>query len=255
VPAYLIKNGQTFRIIADSLGSPRLVVNIATGDIAQRIDYDEFGNIQLDTNQGFQPFGFAGGIYDTETGLVRFGARDYDPEVGRWTAKDPIDFDGGDANLYGYIWNDPINSADPSGLVCGTGACVAVGAIGVGVVQAVMAAYIAYMVAKTAQAVANAIADDDAPQDEDGVDWTESDQWEWSDDGGWYCPTPSGSQSGGGDAGDPNEPNKNREDKTYNTSAEHTRNASKCSAGKHQKGRARQKKDKGGEKGDSRRQY
>ncbi|HID99945.1 MAG TPA: hypothetical protein EYP59_06615, partial [Thiotrichaceae bacterium] len=168
VPAYLIKNGQTFRIIADSLGSPRLVVNIATGDIAQRIDYDEFGNVQLDTNPGFQPFGFAGGIYDTETGLVRFGARDYDPEVGRWTAKDPIDFDGGDANLYGYIWNDPINSADPSGLVCGTGACVV--AVGIGVARGGQAIHRAYRAWKMAQAVADEIGDDDADDDADDAE-------------------------------------------------------------------------------------
>lgn len=47
---------------------------------------------------------------------MRFGARDYDPEVGRWTAKDPIGFLGGDANLYGYCFNDPINFNDISGL-------------------------------------------------------------------------------------------------------------------------------------------
>ena len=43
-------------------------------------------------------------------------ARDYDPEVGRWTAKDPILFDGGQANLYVYVGNDPVNFIDPSGL-------------------------------------------------------------------------------------------------------------------------------------------
>jgi uncharacterized protein RhaS with RHS repeats len=48
---------------------------------------------------------------------VRFGARDYDPEIGRWTAKDPILFDGGDTNLYGYVVNDPVNLVDPSGQV------------------------------------------------------------------------------------------------------------------------------------------
>jgi len=69
-----------------------------------------------DTAPGFQPFGFAGGLYDPLTGLVRFGARDYDAEVGRWTAKDPIRFDGGDGNLYGYVGNDPVNWVDPSGL-------------------------------------------------------------------------------------------------------------------------------------------
>jgi len=61
-------------------------------------------------------FGFAGGFYDPDTGLVRFGARDYDAEVGRWTTKDPILFRGGDTNLYAYAGNDPVNSTDPSGL-------------------------------------------------------------------------------------------------------------------------------------------
>ena len=88
-----------------------------TGEIVQRIDYDAFGRITLNTNPGFQPFGFAGGLYDYQTGLVRFGARDYDPEIGRWTAKDPILFLGGQSNLYAYVLSDPVNLADPSGLV------------------------------------------------------------------------------------------------------------------------------------------
>ena len=55
-------------------------------------------------------------IYDGDTGLVRFGARDYDPGVGRFTTKDPIGFAGGDPNLYAYVLNDPINLIDPTGL-------------------------------------------------------------------------------------------------------------------------------------------
>jgi len=47
---------------------------------------------------------------------VRFGARDYDPEVGRWTTKDPIRFLGGDTNLYVYVQNNPLSLIDPSGL-------------------------------------------------------------------------------------------------------------------------------------------
>jgi RHS repeat-associated protein len=117
VPDYLERGGQTYRIVSDPLGSPRLVVDATTGAIVQRLDYDEFGNVVLDTNPGFQPFGFAGGLYDRDTRLVRFGARDYDPETGRWTAKDPIGFDGGDTNLYAYALNDPLNLTDPSGRV------------------------------------------------------------------------------------------------------------------------------------------
>jgi RHS repeat-associated protein len=100
VPDYMIRNGVTYRIIADHLGSPRLVIDTSTNTVAQRMDYDEFGNIlPSSTNLSFQPFGFAGGLYDQHTKLTRFGARDYDAETGRWTAKDPIRFNGGDTLL------------------------------------------------------------------------------------------------------------------------------------------------------------
>ena len=89
-------------------------LNATSGVVAQRLDYDAFGNVLLDTAPG-QPFGFAGGLYDSLTHLVHFGARDYDPETGRWTRKDPILFAGGDTNLYGYVGNDPINSIDSNG--------------------------------------------------------------------------------------------------------------------------------------------
>lgn len=116
VPEYMTKGGATCRILTDHLGSPRVVVNVADGGIAQRMDYDEFGNVIVDANLDFQPFGFAGGLYDGDTKVVRFGARDYDPETGRWTIKDPIRFRGGDTDLYAYGQGDPVNSADPSGL-------------------------------------------------------------------------------------------------------------------------------------------
>jgi len=116
IPDYIVKNGNTYRVISDHPGSPRLVVDIQTGAVVQRMEFDAFGNVTLDTNPGFQPFGFAGGLYDLDTKLVRFGARDYDAEIGRWTSKDPIKFAGGDTNLFGYVANDPVNWVDPSGL-------------------------------------------------------------------------------------------------------------------------------------------
>lgn len=75
--------------------------------------YDVAGNT-------FQPFGFAGGLYDQHTKLTRFGARDYDAQTGSWTAKDPIRFAGGDTDLYGYVFADPVNLIDPNGLVVGS---------------------------------------------------------------------------------------------------------------------------------------
>jgi RHS repeat-associated protein len=115
-PDYMVSGGVTYRIFSDQVGSPRLVVNSSTGAITEQINYDEFGNVISDTNPGFQPFGFAGGLYDQDTKLVRFGARDYEPSVGRWTAKDPIRFASGDSNLYGYVLDDPLNRIDLSGL-------------------------------------------------------------------------------------------------------------------------------------------
>jgi hypothetical protein len=47
---------------------------------------------------------------------VRFGFRDYDRAAGRWTARDPLLFAGGQANLYLYAGNNPINRRDPNGL-------------------------------------------------------------------------------------------------------------------------------------------
>ena len=116
VPDGFVRNGVTYRILTDHLGSVRYVLDAQTGDIAQRLGYDAYGQVILDSNPGFQPFGYAGGLHDAQTGLVRFGARDYDPETGRWASKDPIGFAGGSPELYEYCSNDPLNRKDPTGL-------------------------------------------------------------------------------------------------------------------------------------------
>jgi RHS repeat-associated protein len=122
--AMVMTDGTVYRLITDHLGSVRLVVNAETGEVVQRMDYDALGRVLNEFNPGFQPFGFAGGLYDDDTGLVRFGARDYDAYSGRWTAKDPVLFRGGVANLYSYAGVDPANFIDPTGeFVCG-GACL-----------------------------------------------------------------------------------------------------------------------------------
>lgn len=117
VPDFMITSGGRFKIITNEVGSVILVVDASDGSVSQQIEYDDFGRVLSDSNPGFQPFGFAGGLYDPDTKLVHFGERDYDPETGRWLNKDPIRFAGGDTNLYGYVLNDPINLIDPSGLL------------------------------------------------------------------------------------------------------------------------------------------
>jgi hypothetical protein len=46
--------------------------------------------------------------------LARFGARDYDANIGRWTAKDPVGLWAG-FSLYAYTYGDPVNWIDPEG--------------------------------------------------------------------------------------------------------------------------------------------
>jgi RHS repeat-associated protein len=116
IPDYMLVGTAKYRIISDHLGSPRLIVRQSDGVVVQRTNHDEFGRVTEDTSPGYLPFGFAGGLYDNQTGLVRFGARDYDAETGRWTSKDPILFRGGDTNLFGYVENDPVNWVDAGGL-------------------------------------------------------------------------------------------------------------------------------------------
>ncbi len=115
MPVAMNRSGLTYYLTYDQVGSLRVVAD-ALGNVVKRIDYDSFGNIINDTNPGFTiPFGFAGGLHDRDTGFVRFGFRDYDPNTGRWTAKDPIGFSGGDVNLFGYCLNNPLNYTDPEG--------------------------------------------------------------------------------------------------------------------------------------------
>jgi RHS repeat-associated protein len=132
VPDYMVQGGQTYRIISDHLGSVRLVVDVDSGAVAQEMRYGPFGKVLLDTNPGFQPFGFAGGLYDPLTGLVRFGARDYDASIGRWLSKDPIGFRGGTTNLYEYVGSDPVNRIDPTGKfgIFGAGVGAVIGGVG-----------------------------------------------------------------------------------------------------------------------------
>ncbi len=117
-PDVMVKSGVVYALVTDHLGSVRMVVNVDTGVVAQRISYDAWGNASYEVGTwDVQPFGFAGGLYDPLTKLVHFGAREYDAVTGRWTRADPILFAGGDANLYAYVGNDPVNAIDPSGLV------------------------------------------------------------------------------------------------------------------------------------------
>jgi len=86
------------------------------GEVVQRMDYDEYGVVLTDTAPGFQPFGFAGGMYDKNTTYIKLGQRDYSPVFGKWTRKEPIPFIDG-VNTFTYSLNSPVSIFDISGLL------------------------------------------------------------------------------------------------------------------------------------------
>ena len=112
--ALVRRDGGDLLVVTDQLGSPIALLDGESGGIVADAAYDAWGNPIGDALTGV-PFGFAGGLVDPDTGLVHFGARDYDPATGRWTAPDPLRYEGGDSNLYRYAGGDPVNSVDPTG--------------------------------------------------------------------------------------------------------------------------------------------
>jgi RHS repeat-associated protein len=116
---FAMRRGTTrFYVATDQVGTPRVVTQ-QNGTVVKTLGHDAFGVQTGDSAPAFElPFGFAGGLADPVTGLVRFGLRDYEPASGRWTARDPALFGGGQANLYDYVGSDPIDNRDPSGLIC-----------------------------------------------------------------------------------------------------------------------------------------
>jgi RHS repeat-associated protein len=114
----LERAGERYYVGTDAVGSPRIVVRASDGAVVRRVDYDAFG-VERNVTGSFElPLGFAGGLRDATTGLVRFGLRDYDPAAGRFVARDPIFFRGSPENLYVYSNNNPITLKDPTGLSC-----------------------------------------------------------------------------------------------------------------------------------------
>ena len=84
------------------------------GALVASYEYDAFGRIILQSSGDYSddnPFRFSTKYTDDETGLVYYGHRFYEPELGRFINRDPIEEDGG-LNLYGFVGNDPVNFYD-----------------------------------------------------------------------------------------------------------------------------------------------
>ncbi|HWH57269.1 MAG TPA: RHS repeat-associated core domain-containing protein, partial [Terriglobales bacterium] len=100
---------------ADGLGSITSLSNSA-GTVAQTYTYDSFGNTTNFSGSLTSPFRYTAREFDPETGLYYYRARYYDAADGRFISEDPAGFSSEVLDLYGYVWNNPVVFADPSGL-------------------------------------------------------------------------------------------------------------------------------------------
>ncbi|WP_342596963.1 RHS repeat-associated core domain-containing protein [Cyanobacterium aponinum UTEX 3222] len=108
-------NGDVVWLLTDHLGTIRDLLD-NTGDVVNHLTYDSYGNVVSETDATVDSrYRFTGREWDEEIDLYYYRARYYSGQTGRFISVDPIFFDSGTYNLYGYVDNNPINSIDPSG--------------------------------------------------------------------------------------------------------------------------------------------
>ena len=98
----------------DALGNVTNLTN-SSGSTIITYTYDAYGNVLSQSSPSTNPYQFSTKEYASETGLLYFGARYYDPSIGRFITPDPLGFIDG-PNVYLYCNNNPINFIDPWGL-------------------------------------------------------------------------------------------------------------------------------------------
>lgn len=141
----------------DPIGTPVRLTD-TQGRVVWEAERSAFGAMQVMVAGRHQPLRLPGQYHDAETGLHYNRHRYYDPALGRYLGRDPMGAAGG-VNLYAYVGNDPVNRADPSGLMWWQMAVSAVAAIAVAVAVVMLApvAAPALAVALVAGAAAGAV--------------------------------------------------------------------------------------------------
>ena len=91
-----------------------MAVSTATGTTDGTQRFDAWGNKTTVTGAAVATYGYTGREPDA-SGLTYYRARYYDPASRRFTQRDPIGYNEGDINLYGYVGNNPVNYTDPTG--------------------------------------------------------------------------------------------------------------------------------------------
>ncbi|MBA3721676.1 MAG: hypothetical protein H0W88_04675 [Parachlamydiaceae bacterium] len=114
-------NGQVYEPIHDHNGN--VVCLAQNGKAIETYRYTAFGEGEIYDDQGKlidksqcdNPWRYASKRFDDETGLIFFGRRYYDPEIGRWITPDPLGYSDG-PNLYAYLHHNPLTYHDAYGL-------------------------------------------------------------------------------------------------------------------------------------------
>ncbi|MWA07608.1 hypothetical protein F8568_046330 [Actinomadura sp. LD22] len=120
-------DGALTYLTADTQGTAQVAIN-ATNQQATVRRFGPFGNVRgLDDDATWpNDKGFVGGTQDP-TGLTNLGARQYDPQTGRFISVDPVmdQADPQQMNGYTYANNNPVTHSDPDGTcppdICGNG--------------------------------------------------------------------------------------------------------------------------------------
>lgn len=100
--------------LLDVQGNIRRLIHAKTGTVVAQYTYSAFGE-QPDNDQAvLNPWQYAAKRLDFDLGLIDFGKRYYDPQLGRWLTLDPISFLN-NRNLYQYNFNNPFRYHDPNG--------------------------------------------------------------------------------------------------------------------------------------------
>jgi len=120
---------EVYYFLTDHLGSIDVVLD-EEGNVVERADYLPYGNDRLridDSESEDNDYGFTGKEADDETGLYYYGARYYDPEIGRFTQIDPLVLGESEKPLadvlsnpqalngYSYVLNNPMRYVDENG--------------------------------------------------------------------------------------------------------------------------------------------
>jgi RHS repeat-associated protein len=104
----------TNQFLADALGSAIALAD-STGSPQTEYTYEPFGKVTATGASMNNPLQYTERENDG-TGLYYYRARYYSPEMKRFVSEDPIEFYGGDVNLYAYVGNNPLNFVDQLGL-------------------------------------------------------------------------------------------------------------------------------------------